>query len=520
MQTRTRAALCWCVALGAAGLAGTTAADADADALFQRIAGEAQALAGQAYSSDEGALPETLDKLDYQAYRDIRFRKDHALWAGQANFNAEFFHPGFLYRQPVDVFEVADGEIRRVAFDTGSFDYGKNYQLGELPADLGFAGFRLHFPLHNAQYKDELVAFLGASYFRIVGREQHYGLSARGLAVDTAVPTGEEFPRFRSFYLVRPEPDSNRLTFYALLDSPSVTGAYQFQLESDAATVVDVRMQLFARAAVTRLGIAPLTSMFAWGENSVRRFDDYRPEVHDSDGLLQHTGSDEWIFRPLVNPPQLQTTALLDRAPRGFGLVQRDRDFDNYQDAEAQYDRRPGIWITPGAGDWGSGAVQLVEIPTPDETNDNIVAFWVSDQPFEAGATRRFEYRMRTVADLPEGHGLAMVAATRNGWGWNPGTENQPPRTRRQFVVDFTGGELAGLADNQPIDANLSVQRGKVRDVTVSKLPGSDTWRVAFKLNPDAADRPVDMRLFLELRGQRLSETWTYLWHPASVVSS
>jgi periplasmic glucans biosynthesis protein len=487
--------------------------------LFDQIINKARTLAGQPYQGGEPDLPEALDALDYPGYRDIRFRKEQALWGDSPGYSVEFFHPGFLYRHPVTIHEVVGGEVRTLPFDTRMFHYGNHGALN-LPRDLGFAGFRLHFPIHDPSYKDELIAFLGASYFRMVGRGQHYGLSARGLAVDTAVPSGEEFPRFTEFWLVRPEPRANQVEFYAMLDSESVTGAYAFVLESAVDTLLHVRSRLFARSDVQKLGVAPLTSMFTWGENKVRPVDDYRPEVHDSDGLIHNTGAGEWIWRPLVNPPSLQVSALLDTRLAGFGLAQRDRSFDSYQDPESQYHRRPGIWITPGAGDWGKGSVQLVEIPSANETNDNIVAFWVNDQPLRAGESVSFDYTLRTFGRMLNPENLAQVIASRNGWGWIPGASERPPPSLRQFVVDFEGGELTGLSGAQPVKAELAVDRGAARNLTVARLPVGDVWRVAFKLTPAEVEQKVNMRMFLTLRGRRVSETWNYLWDPATVPPS
>ena len=492
------------------------AKEAPAVPLFDQIIARAKALASQPYQQDDGKLPDALNNLDYQSYRDIRFRKERALWGDTPGFSVEFFHPGFLYRQTVTIHEVVNGEVRTIPFDSGMFDYGKNGPL-DLPKDLGFAGFRLHYPVNSGDYKDELIAFLGASYFRMVGRGQLYGLSARGLAVNTAMPSGEEFPRFTEFWLVRPDPNADHMDFYALLDSKSVSGAYAFEIRSGYDTVLNVRARLFARTDVEKLGVAPLTSMFAWGENKVRRFDDYRPEVHDSDGLMHHTAAGEWIWRPLVNPPSLQVSALLDTRLDGFGLAQRDRAFDDYQDAESLYNERPGIWVTAGDGDWGQGSVQLVEIPTADETNDNIVAFWVDDKPFKAGESRSFDYQLRTFGDFPNPDGFAQVTATRNGWGWVPGSKDVPAKSFRQFVVDFHGQALKDLGASEPVTADLSVDNGKTKTLTVFKLPDADGWRVAFKLDPASRDQKVNMRMFLELRGRRVSETWNYLWDPASV---
>lgn len=483
--------------------------------LFEIVTDKARSLAGESYSEPgNGDIPEALDELNYQQYRDIRFRKDHALWKDESLFHIELFHLGFLYKEPVTVHEVTDGNIEPLRYESAMFDYGKNEGLEkQLKPDLGYAGFRVHFPINRKDYYDEVIAFLGASYFRMVGGGQGYGLSARGLAVDTAVPEGEEFPRFTEFWLVRPGPQATSMTFYALLQSKSVVGAYRFVLTPGTDTALDVEARLFARSNIKKLGVAPLTSMFMYGENSVKYHDDYRPEVHDSDGLLMHTGADEWIWRPLTNGKSLQVSTLIDGSPRGFGLVQRDREFDHYLDTEARYQNRPSIWIDPLGGDWDKGAVELIEIPSREETNDNIVAFWVPTKPFKAGQKRVFEYRLRTFDGALDSQHGATVKRTRVGWGAIPGSEKKPSRSLRQFIVDFSGGDLRELDRSQPVKPELSTTSGELRDVEATRLPGDQGWRVAFKLKPREA-QPADMRLFLTLRGRRLSETWNYVWRP------
>lgn len=492
---------------------------ASQDALFEGIAGRARTLATRPWAPpDPRAVPEALARLEYSQFRDIRFNKDAALWVDQGRFSVELFHLGFLYREPVIIHEVVDGKVEPLQYDPELFDYGKNEGLEEaLRPTLGFAGFRIHYPINRAAYNDEVIAFLGASYFRMVGREQSYGLSARGLAVDTALPKPEEFPRFREFWLVRPAPNADTMTFYALLDGPSVAGAYRFTLAPGEDTVLAVEAQVFARADVTKLGIAPLTSMFLYGDNRVRYFDDFRPEIHDSDGLLVHTGADEWIWRPLTHDGALQVSSLLDANPRGFGLMQRDRDFDHYLDMEARYERRPSLWVEP-RGEWGKGAVQLLELPADDETEDNIAAYWVPDEPFRAGAEQRYAYELRTRwSDAPD-EKLARVRHTRIGWGAIPGTKEKPPRSLRQFVVDFRGGDLPDDDPDAQIEAELTTTSGEFRDLTVQPLPGDYGWRVAFKLAPDG-ERPADMRLFLVGANGRLSETWNYVWQPAAIAA-
>ena len=397
------------------------------------------------------------------------------------------------------------------------FEYGQTDLKDQLPNALGFAGFRVHYPLHRPAYADEVAVFLGASYFRMVGRNQGYGISARGLAVNTALPEGEEFPAFREFWLVRPAPKATSLTIYALLDSQSVSGAYRFQLVPGTETVLEVEATLFARAAVKRLGIAPLTSMFFTGENQIRALDDYRPEVHDSDGLLMHTGKGEWIWRPLSNPRELRVSSFLDENPAGFGLLQRDRKFEHYLDLESHFERRPSYWVEPRGAPWGKGAVHLVEIPVREEIHDNIVAFWVSDQPLNVGESRTFAYRLRAslAAPLPR-EPLGSVARTRSGWGAVSGMKDQPPHSLRRFVVDFTGGKLPVLSATQPVMADLSVSAGVVSDLVTQRLPDSAGWRASFLLDPDGTSAS-DLRLYLTSRGKRLTEIWNFVWSPNDI---
>ena len=296
---------------------------------------------------------------------------------------------------------VSGGQPAPVPYQPGMFDYGANNFGDKLPDDLGFAGFRIHYPLNRPDYFDELAVYLGASYFRILGRNQIYGASARGLAVDTAATSGEDFPRFREFWIEEPGADATRLTIYALLDSRSATGAYRFVLTPGTDTQAEVTASVYPRRDIGKLGMAPLTSMFFFGENRGRGFDDFRPEVHDSDGLQMETGQGEWIWRPLLNPKDLRVSSFTDENPRRFGLIQRDRDFLHYQDLESSYHRRPSYWVEP-VGDWGKGRVELVEIPTDEEINDNIVAYWVPERAVRGGEGLDFSYRLRSVLDSPE----------------------------------------------------------------------------------------------------------------------
>ena len=361
---------------------------------LEDVARRARQLAQEPFHDPRGQVPDWLLKLTYDQWRDIRFRDDHALWRDRRSaFRVQFFHPGLYYDRTVTVNVVRADGVHPVPFSPSWFDYGKNDFASKVPQGLGYAGFRVHYPIKTRNYYDEVIVFLGASYFRAVGNEQVFGLSARGLAVDTAESRGEEFPWFREFWLVTPRAGAKELTIFALLDSPSLTGGYRFVVAPGEQTVVNVESRLFLRKEVRKLGIAPLNSMFFHGENSVRTFTDFRPETHDSDGVLMNFATGEWLWRPLDNPRTLHVSAFQAENPKGFGLLQRDRDFEHYQDLETHAERRPSVWVAPREG-WGAGRIEVVEIPTNSDTNDNIVVYWVPDKTPKPGEPFPFSYAL------------------------------------------------------------------------------------------------------------------------------
>ncbi len=445
---------------------------------------------------------------DYQALNN--FRIDHSLWAGrELPFQARFFHLGLYFHHPVKIYEVADGSARPIIFSPEMFKYGPRVK-DRIPAqigDLGFAGFRIN---SRADWDRDMFSFLGASYFRAVGASKQYGLSARGLAIDTAMDHPEEFPTFRSFWLERPTVDATTLILHALLDSPSVTGAYSFAVTPGDTTVMEVECHLFPRRPIERLGIAPMTSMYQCGENDRRVADDYRPEIHDSDGLALWTGTNEWIWRPILNPHYIRVNSFTDDNPRGFGLLQRDRNFEYYQDDSAFYNKRPSLWVEP-IGNWGRGAVQLIELPTADETLDNIVAFWNPAEPAQPDRELTFNYRLYWGAQPPIRPTVAEVVATRIGSGGVPGEKIVGPL--RKFVLDFQGGSLAQLPENTPVEAVVTDSRGEIRNVATHLLHESELWRCHFDLSA-SGNEPVDLRCFLRDTTGALSETWLYQWSP------
>ncbi|MGH8258483.1 MAG: glucan biosynthesis protein, partial [Steroidobacteraceae bacterium] len=383
---------------------------------YAQLKGKARTLASRPYRPYTGKLPRAVTALDWDHWEAIRYRPDHNVWAGEGlRYEVGFMHLGFHVLKPVRMYTVESGRAQEIAYDTAMWDYSRaGLKASELPADLGFGGFRV---FYHTDWARDVAVFQGASYFRAVDGDQQYGMSQRGLAIDTGMSRPEEFPDFVAFYLDRPQKTSNQLTVYALLDSPSVAGAYRFIIDVGETQAMDVDAALYPRTQIERIGIAPGTSMFYKGVNQRNVSEDWRPQIHDSDGLQIWTGSGEWIWRPLVNPRVVRVNSFLDDGPRGFGLMQRDRNFDDYQDDGVFYEKRPSVWVEP-KGSWGRGAVMLVEIPTRDETNDNIVAFWNPERKPQRGEELLFAYRLFWCRRNPVGpKKLATTGATRTGIG-------------------------------------------------------------------------------------------------------
>jgi len=445
----------------------------------------------------DGGSP--LQQLTYDQYRDIRFNADAGIWRNeQVPFRVELFPAGFLFQTPVTVSVVENALARDINAAPNMFSLGPTVAKQLANQTLPLSGFRVRTRLNSRSVWDEFVVFQGASYFRGVGRDMVYGLSARGLALRTGHPTGEEFPAFTHFWIERPSVNAGSMVVHALLDSPSTTGAYRFAITPGLETVMDVNVTLFPRVPLEGIGIAPLTSMFLFDESERVRIDDFRDEVHDSDGLQIVLASGERVWRPLRNPTQLQASSFTSEAPRGFGLVQRSRRVSDYHDLEARYELRPSAWVEP-LGNWGPGAVQLLEIPTDNETNDNIVAFWGPRGTVPAGKPYQIAYRVRWGKQSKLTPVLGRATSTRTG----PSFDGK----RRIFIVEFmgVGRTIEGLR------MDLGTSAGKLTNLVLQPNPLNKGVRASFELDPANAD-VAELRLRL-LKGDRpLSETWLYRW--------
>lgn len=511
--TRRRLLTSVALAAVAAGMRGAFAQEVE-DALAAIVAGGAftrstvieiaRALATADYEPPATELPDVIKDLNYDQFRDIRFDRPSALWTEEnLPFRMELFHRGFYYEEEIDVAIVEDGEAKHLPYSPDFFDFGPLVPGNPPTEDIGFAGIRLLAPLNRPDAFDEIAVFLGASYFRSLGRNQFYGISARGLALKTGAPEGEEFPLFRAFWVEKPLPNSETIVVHALLDSVSVAGAYRFTIRPGEATTMDVEAVLFPRVDLESVGLAPGTSMFYFGPNGREQFDDWRPEVHDSDGLLIVNGHGERIWRPLANPRTLQISAFLDAGLRGFGLLQRNRDPNTYQDFESHYHQRPSLWAEP-LGDWGQGAVMLVEIPSDSEVNDNIVAFWQPRQPIVAGSEYAFSYRLFWGDNpIPDGGG-AEVIATRRGRATLRGES-----PIRRFVIDYALPEEVGASIEEP-EPRVSASAGAIDEINMERNPLTGGWRLTFKLDPEG-EEVIELRADVDFGGVP-TETWLYRW--------
>jgi glucans biosynthesis protein len=478
---------------------------------FERLKQKAASLARSAYVARKPPAPDIVDTIDFDVAQKIKFKPERAIWGdGPGQFPIRLFHLDKFNPLPVRINVVEGNTAREVIYSAGDFDYGGSELETRLPADLGFSGFRV---MNGRDVNTDWLAFQGASYFRSAGQENQYGASARGIAVDTALSVKEEFPRFVEFWLAEPEPNLPSVTIYALLDGPSLAGAYRFVAKKTAGAIMDVSAALFIRNDIARLGIAPMTSMYWYGENERHCDNDWRPEIHDSDGVALWTGAGERIWRPLIDPPSVLTNSFMDQSPKGFGLMQRDRKFADYQDDGAFYNRRPSIWVEP-QGAWDAGAVQLVEIPTRDEIHDNIVCYWNPKRAVKAGDQLAIDYRLYWQNECPFlPNDLGRVTATRIGRGGVPGQSSPDDKNKRKFVIDFVGGPLTQMAQRYDLTPVVTLSRGKVSNAYVIKVVGTDKWRSLFDVDAPGPE-PIQLRCFLRLDGRTLTETWLYHYIP------
>ncbi|MEM8823893.1 MAG: glucan biosynthesis protein G [Pseudomonadota bacterium] len=449
-------------------------------------------------------VPRAWQDLTYDEYRDIRFDVNRAIWARtDLPFRMDLFHPGLYFPRGVEVDVVRDNEAHRLAFDFNLFTVG-NVAPDNLPKNefMGYSGLRFRTIFEGRRIFSECAVFQGASYFRAIGADNAYGLSARGLALGTGDPEGEEFPTFTRFWVEEPAPDDETITVHALLDSPSVTGAYRYVIRPGQNTEMEAEATIFPRVDLDHVGLAPLTSMFLYDQTNRHRFQDFRPAIHDSDGLLIWNGAGEMLWRPLANPTTLQVSSFVDQNPRGFGLMQRADKLSDFADLEAHYHRRPSLWIVPGE-EWGEGVVRLVEIPSDEEIYDNIVAYWRPRDVIPAGSEHRMSYKMYWGGEPEERKDVTHVLNTHMGLNFS--------RDRILAAIDFADHPALADLDNVRIFVAAG-GRTDVSDGILQRNPETGGARLAFTFDPTERDA-VELRAqLLDALGTPISEVWLYRW--------
>jgi periplasmic glucans biosynthesis protein len=470
---------------------------------FNWLMEEAQKRAQQPYSPPDGNLPPALKDLNYDGYRAIKYRRDKALWANESSqFWVEFYLRGYLFHRRKEIFILEGGRAVKTPFSRILFDYsGSPIQPEQVPGDLGFAGFRLLYPINQPDHRDEFISFLGSSYFRAVGQDQIYGASARGLAIDLGSPK-ESFPYFGAFWIEHPPASADKMNVFAMLDDPNATGAYHLGIQPGNETIVEVQARIFARTNLKNVGLAPMTSMFFYGPNGPHRLEEERPQVHDSDGLLIAENSGSWIWRPLWNPTAVSLSTLKIDSIKGFGLMQRDRDPGHYRvDTDTLFQKRPNVWVEP-LEPWNGGTVCLSELPSAGEGQDNIAVCWIPPEGMQAERSLSLRYRLHFGSTAPAGRDIGEVVQTR----WF-----EMPEGRTHFDVDF------GLKDNGVTDSSqkptgiATTTNGQVTPAQVQKDPTGKYWRVSFDLTPDKG-KVAELRAHLESAGNRLTEIWSFAW--------
>ena len=481
-----------------------TAPLADAPAPFDSniVLNMARTLAAKPFKAPDTSLPSPFSSLTYENYVSIRSQAGSAIWSADGlGFAIEPLHRGFIFTTPMDIHIVDADKIARVPYDRARFDFNK-LQVGPDIKDIGYSGFRI-LEARNGGF-DERAIFQGASFFRALAKDQTQGVMARALAIRTADPRGEEFPIIRAVWIEKPSAAARVIVIHALLDSESLTGAYRFTLRVNDATIIDTESTLIPRLEVDNYGIAAMQATSFYSPLDRHNSDDLRPAVYEVSGLRMLSGKEEWLWRPVSNRLNLQGSAFVDESPRGFGLLQRERDPGAFEDDEQHWERRPSLWIEPIA-DWGAGQFELIEIPTESEINQNINAYWRPKEGLKPGKETSFSYRQFWCWSPPSKPALATATQARSGKVVVGG------KSRRRILVDFTGDNLADPTRSGEIKASLSLSGGNVTSVSTFTGKTPKTLRVLFDFEPNS-DNMTEIRLLLQSDGQAVSETWLYRW--------
>jgi periplasmic glucans biosynthesis protein len=469
---------------------------------FDKLRDLASTLAKKSYEQPNTELPSELEGLTSEQYKNIRTRDTANVWLGKSHgVILEPLTRGFIYRAPVQISVIESGRIRTLNFDPKQYEYGRAVTLENI-SNLGLSGFKLRGSFNTGNAATDFAVFQAASFFRAVSKGQNFGVMARGLAIGPAEPRGEEFPFFRAFWIEEPQ-GTGQIHIYALLDSPSCTGAYRLVFSPGENTTTDVEATIFARADMSHMGIAPMTSMFYFAPNDRRNIDDVRPAAHESNGLAMLSGKGEWIWRSVQNPETLQISAFVDENPQGFGLMERERSLSGFEDDDQHFERRPSLWVEP-LKPFGQGVITLLEIPTDTDVHDNIMAYWRPKEPVKAGTSKDFSYKLHWCWSPPRAPSHAKVSQVRTG---------RSSGRRRKTMVEFAAPATWATEAPAGLRASLSSHPVPVSEPTITYIEAERRVRVTFDFDP-ASETAVELRLVLMAESGVVSETWLYRWTP------
>jgi len=440
--------------------------------------------------------------IEYEKYSEIRFKPEYTFWRENSKFHMQFFPQGYIYQESIKINEVWEDYQTPIFYQGSYFSIPHGINIDKFNELSGFSGLKLLYPINSENVHEEFAVFQGSSYFRIISKGQIYGLSARGIAINTGLQTPEEFPIFSEFWIEKPKPKSEKVIVHSHLVGNSIEGYYKFTLYPGEVSKAEVTFESIIKRDIEKIGIAPLTSMFWYGESSTSLNPPY-PESHDSDGLLIQDDQ-TFIWIPLENPKKPTTTIFKVKKLKGFGLMQRDREFSSYEDPRYEYHKRPSAWVEPvNSENWENGYISLYRIPTRDDLMDNIIVFYSPEKLPTKGDNIKFSYNIKMIDKLKLDDDFAEVVSTK--------IIQNKDKNLISFFIDFKGLDLKNF-EEKDYKFNLEGEDYEVLECLLNPINNLDKLRVSIKLsqkNKNITSSTISG--FISEDSKIKSEVWKYI---------